>query len=325
MRRRDLIAMLGGAMAAGPALAASAGAAAAHIGLVSGGDERGAANFVAALRDGLAAEGYREPDTLILDRRYADYSLERVPALVAELEQRRVELIVTHAAATPIVVKLERTVPVVYEFSADPVATGIAQDLAHPLFGATGITLMRAELNGKRLELLHEIAPRLQRVAVIANPLHAGEEREQADLEAEAKQLGIHISFFATPDRAALDRALEAIGADPPEALVAFSEGFVVENRETIINFAMTRQLPVVSGWAVMAKSGALFTYGPRLVESYRRTAYFAARILRGAKPAELPIEQPAVLDLVINLKTAKALGLAVPQSVLARADEVIE
>jgi putative ABC transport system substrate-binding protein len=163
MRRRKLLWLISSALVVLPA--ATARATPARVGFVSGGDENGAADFVAALRDGLAAEGYREPDTLVLDRRYANYSLERVPALVAELEQRRVELIVTHAAATPIVVKGERTIPVVYEFSADPVATGIAEDLAHPLLGATGITLMRAELNGKRLELLHEIAPDLHRVA----------------------------------------------------------------------------------------------------------------------------------------------------------------
>ncbi len=329
MKRRQILALLGGAaaMASSSAMrtAAAQGARPAHIGFISGGDERGARDFVAALRDGLAAEGYREPDTLSLDLLYADYALERIPALVAELERRRVELIVTHAAATPIVVKGERTVPVVYEFSADPVATGIAADLAHPLFNATGITLMKAELNGKRLELLHEIAADVHRVAVIANPLHAGEERERADLEATAEQLGIHIAFFATPNRAELDRALVAIGADPPQAIVAFSEGFVVENRDTIINFAMSRRLPVVSGWAVMTKSGALFTYGPRLVESYRRAANFAGRILKGAKPAELPVEQPTRFELVINMKTAKALGLAVPPSLLLRADEVIE
>jgi len=178
MKRRDLLAVLGGAVVA-PRFSVAESAAPVRVGFVSGGDEKGAANFVAALRDGLAAEGYHEPDTLSLECLYADYSLEHVPALVAELERRRVALIVTHAAATPIVVKGYRTVPVVYEFSADPVATGIAADLAHPFFNATGITLMKAELNSKRLEFLHEFAPEVRRVAVITNPLHAGEEREQ--------------------------------------------------------------------------------------------------------------------------------------------------
>ena len=326
MRRRDLMTMLAGAALARPLAAlAQQGPGPARIGFVSGGDEKGAADLVAAFRDGLAAEGFREPDTLMLDRLYADYTLGRVPELVAELENRGAELIVTHAAATPIVVRAERRTPVVYEFSADPVATGIAEDLAHPLFNATGITLMRAEINPKRLELLHEIAPGLTRIAVIANPLHAGEERERAELEVGAERLGLHLSFFATPNRPALDRALDAIRADLPQALMPLSEGFVVENRDAIIGFAMEHRLPVVSGWAVMATSGALLTYGPRLAESYRRIAYFAARILKGSKPAELPIEQPTVLDLVVNLKTAKALGITIPPSILARADEVIE
>jgi putative ABC transport system substrate-binding protein len=206
MRRRDLLAAIGGAMVALRASAAES-VEAVRVGFVSGGDDKGAAAFVAALRDGLATEGYHEPGTLHLECLYADYSLDRVPGLVAELERRRAELIVTHAAATPIVVKGYRTVPVVYEFSADPVATGIAADLAHPFFNATGITLMKAELNSKRLGFLHEFAPEAHRVAVITNPLHAGEEREREDLSAQAEQLGIHISFFPTPNRAELDRA----------------------------------------------------------------------------------------------------------------------
>jgi len=324
MLRREVIAFISGAMVA-RRFSAPKSAAPVRVGFVSGGDEKGATAFVAALRDGLAAEGYHEPDTLSLECLYADYSLERVPALVAELERRHVELIVTHAAATSIVVKGYRTVPVVYEFSADPVATGIATDLAHPLFNATGVTLMKAELNTKRLEFLHEFAPEVHRVAVITNPLHAGEEREREDLGAQAEQLGIHVAFFSTPNRAELDRALDAIAAAPPQALIAFSEGFVVENRETIISFAMKHRLPLVSGWAVMAKSGALLTYGPRLVESYRRTAYFVGRILKGTKPGDLPIEQPTRFELVVNRKTADALGLTIPPLILARVDEVIE
>jgi putative ABC transport system substrate-binding protein len=324
MKRRDLLVVLGGAMVALRASAVES-AEPARVGFLSGADEKGAADFVAALRDGLAAEGYHEAGTLNLERLCANYSLERVPELVAELERRRVALIVTHAAATPIVVKGYRAVPVVYEFSADPVATGIATDLAHPLFNATGVTLMKAELNSKRLEFLHEIDPAIHRVAVIANPLHPGEERERADLGAQAEQLGIRLSFFSTPNRAELDRALDAIAAGPAQALIAFSEGFVVENRDTIINFAMRQRLPLISGWAVMAKSGALLTYGPHLVESYRRTAYFVGRILKGTKPGDLPIEQPTRFELVVNLKTANALGLTMPPSILARVDEVIE
>jgi putative ABC transport system substrate-binding protein len=324
MRRRDLLTVLGGAIATLSTVAVWA-AAQIRIGFVSGGDGKGAEDFVAALRDGLAAAGYREPDTLSLDVSYADYTLERIPALVAELERRRVALIVTHAAATPLVVKGEHTVPVVYEFSADPVATGIATDLAHPLFNATGVTLMKAELNSKRIELLHEITPTVYRVAVIANPLHAGEASERADLEAKAKQLNIELTFFATPDRAELDRALAAMSADLPQAIIAFSDGFVVENRSAIIDFSMSRRLPLVSGWAVMAKSGALCTYGPLLRDAYRRTAYFVDRILKGEKPADLPIERPTTFDLVINLKTAKALSVTIPPTLLATADEVIE
>jgi putative ABC transport system substrate-binding protein len=234
-------------------------------------------------------------------------------------------LIVTHAAATPIIVKGVRHVPVVYEFSADPVASGIAEDLAHPLFNATGITLMRAELNRKRLEFLHQIMPQARRVAIIANPLHPGEPLERTEVAAEAAKLDIAVPYFATPNRPALDHALAAIASDPPQAILALSEGFVVENRESIIGFAMQHRLPVVSGWAIMAQSGALFTYGPRLVESYRRTAYFAGRILGGAHPEELPIEQPTVFELVVNLKTAKTLGLGIPGELLAHADDAVE
>jgi putative ABC transport system substrate-binding protein len=182
-----------------------------------------------------------------------------------------------------------------------------------------------AELNSKRIELLHEIVPGLHRIAVIANPLHPGVEFERRDSEAKAQQLGIKVSFFPTPNRAELDRAVNAIAANLPQAMLIFSEGFVVENREYILNFAMSRNIPVVSGWAVMAESGALCTYGPRLVESYRRVAYLVDRILQGKTPAELPIEQPTVLELVVNLKSAKILGLTIPPAVLVRADRVIE
>jgi putative tryptophan/tyrosine transport system substrate-binding protein len=323
MRRREFITLFGGAAAAWPLTARAAGPA--HIGFVSSLNPSAASDFLDALRDGLAAHGYSEPGTLKISPVFADNVLERVPALVEELERRRVNVIVTHAAATTSVVKGYRTIPAVYEFSADPVTLGIAVDLAHPLFNATGVTLMLAELNSKRLEVLREIEPNIRRIAVIANPLHPGSEFERKDSETKARQLGMEISFFPTPNREELDRALGAIEASPLQAMLLFSDAFVVEHRKQIIDFAMRRGMPIISGWAVIADSGALCTYGPRLVESYRRVAYFVDRILKGAKPSELPIEQPTVLEFVVNLRSAKALGITIPPAVLARADRVIE
>jgi ABC-type uncharacterized transport system substrate-binding protein len=326
MRRREFIEFVCGAVTALPTnLRAAQAAGSAHIGFVSGLDQSAAAGFLNALREGLAARGYTEPATLKIDERFADYNPDRIPSLVQELEQQRVGIIVTHAAATLPVVTGQHHVPVVYELSADPPSLGLAADLAHPLHNATGVSLMLIEMNGKRLELLHEIAPQITRVAVIANPLHGGMQLERADFESKGKQLGIAVSFFATPNRGELDKALNKLTDESPQALVAFSDAFIVDNKNYIINFAMSRRLPVISGWAVMAENGALCTYGPRLVESYRRTAYFVDRILKGSTPAELPIERPSIFELVVNLNSAKTLGVTVPSSVLVRADRVIE
>lgn len=325
MRRRDLLAYAAVCVSSPAARFATAASVPPHVGLVSGADSPAAADFVKALRDGLATLGYIEPRGLKLDLLYANYKLEGVPALVAELERSNVDVIVTHAAATSIVVKAKRRSPVVYEFSADPVSLGIAQDLSHPLENATGVSLMAVELNTKRLDLLRQIAPDVRRLAVLANPLHPGADKERGYSELAAQQLGFETSFHPTPNRTELDGALASLYAQKPQALLVLSDGFVVENRSLIVNFAMSLRLPVVSGWAVMADSGALCTYGPRLVESYRRTAYFVDRILKGAKATDLPIEQPSVFELVINLNSAKTLGISVPQSVLVRADRVIE
>ena len=325
-RRREFIGFFGGAATALPInLRAARALGTARIGFISGLDQSAAGDFLNALRDGLAARGYTEPSTLQLETRYADYKPDQIPFLVQELEQLQVDVIVTHAAATLPVATGQHRVPVVYELSADPPSLGLAADLAHPLHNATGVSLMLVEMNGKRLELLHEIDPQITRVAVIANPLHSGMQLERTDFEAKGKELGIAVSFFSTPNRAELDHALNRLASETPQALIAFSDAFIVDNKNYIINFAMSRRLPVISGWAVMAENGALCTYGPRLVELYRRTAYFVDRIFKGSKPAELPIERPTVFELVVNLNSAKTLGIVVPSSVLVRADRVIE
>jgi putative ABC transport system substrate-binding protein len=167
------------------------------------------------------------------------------------------------------------------QFVGCGVTLGYATDLAHPLYNATG---MMAELNSKRLELLHEILPGIKRIAALANPLHSGMQLERTHSEAEGRKQGIEVLFFPTSNRNALTRAFAAISSSAPQAILVFSDAFMVQNRDDITDFAMRQRIPVISGWAVMADGGALFTYGPRLVESYRRVAYFADRILKGAK-----------------------------------------
>jgi putative ABC transport system substrate-binding protein len=213
----------------------------------------------------------------------------------------------------------------VYVFSADPVLAGIADTLARPGRNMTGISVMSVELNGKRIELLREMMPRLDRIAILASPTHAGEELERNNSVEMAQRLGIKVQYFPTPTPADLHRALDSMPADPPQAIVVFPDPVTFSNRKQIVAFAGGLRIPVVSGWADYADAGALCTYGPKLAESYKRLAYYVDRILKGEKPAELPIERPTVFELVINLKTAKSLGLDVPPTVLGRADRVIE
>jgi putative ABC transport system substrate-binding protein len=189
----------------------------------------------------------------------------------------------------------------------------------------TGVTLMAVEFNGKRLELLQEIVPELRRVAIVGNPEHPGSHLERAFSEETARRLGLTIEYLPTRTHDELTSVLSAISAHPPQAISLLADGFAIQNRQIIIDFAMRHRAPVISGWPIFARSGAVCTYGPRLTESYRRLAYYIDRILKGAKPADLPIERPTKFEFVINLKTAKALGLTIPQSLLVRADEVIE
>jgi putative ABC transport system substrate-binding protein len=281
--------------------------------------------FLAAFRSALADLGYVEGRNLAIEYRYGDDAVERVPELAADLVRIPVDIIVAQGAAVSVISNLGLPVPVVYVFSGDPISAGFADSLARPRRNMTGLTFMAAELNGKRLELLRDMIPDLRRVAIVANPEHPGEHLELAYSEEAARRLGLTIAYFPTRNREELASAFAAMAASPPQAISLFADGFAIENRQSIIDFATRHGAAVISGWPVFAKSGALCTYGPRLVDSYRRLAYYVDRILKGAKPVDLPIEQPTKFELVINSKAAKALGLEVPPTLIARADEVIE
>src|SRR5262245_4426079 len=283
------------------------------------------APFVEAFRASLSDLGYVEGRNLAMEFRYGDDVVERVPALAAGLVQFPVDLIVAQGAAVSVLSKLNLPIPIVYVTSGDPVIAGFAETLAKPRGNMTGLTFMVADFSGKRLELLREIIPVLRRVAVVGNPEHPGEHLERRYSVEAGERLGLTLDYFPTRTQDELRVAFAAMTEKPPQAISLFGDGFAIQNRQQIIDFGMSHGAPVISGWPVFAQSGAICTYGPRLTDSYRRLAHYVDRILKGAKPAELPIEQPTTFQLVFNLKTAKALGITIPPTLLARADDVID
>jgi len=296
----------------------------ARIGWLTAQRAESLAFYLEALRGGLADRGYELGRNLVIEYRYGNDSIERVPELAAELVRLPVDLIVVQGAAV-VVSKLGLPVPIVYTLSGDPVSAGLADSLARPRGNMTGMSFMAVELNAKRLELLRDINPDLRRVALVANPQHPGEHLERANAQEAAQHLGLELDYFPTRSKDELASAMRTMIARPPQAVSLFADGFAIQHRQTIIDAAMSCHAPVISGWSVFARSGAICSYGPRLEASYRRLAYFVDRVLKGTKPADLPIEQPTEFEFVVNLRTAKALSLTIPPRLLASADEVIE
>lgn len=294
-----------------------------RIGWVTAQTAASLAPYVEAFRQGLSERGYSEGRNLAIEYRYGEGIDGRVPQLVHELVRLPVDLIVAQGTAAFELPPLD--LPVVFVISADPVSSGFADSLAKPRGNKSGLTLMAVELNGKRLDLLKDIIPKLRRVAVIGNPEHPGAHLERGFSEETGRQLGLTIDYFPTESRDKLTAALMAMADDPPQAVSILADGFAIQNRQTIIDFAMSKHMPAISGWPIFAQSGALFTYGPKVADSYRRLAYYVDRVFKGARPADLPIEQPTTFEFVINMRTAKALDITISPSLLMRADRVIE
>jgi putative ABC transport system substrate-binding protein len=326
VKRREFVAFIGSSLVSSPVKARAQGATReVRVGWLTAQREASLTPFLAALRSALADFGYSEGRNLFMEYRFGDDQIDRVPALAAELVQHRVNLILVQGAAVPIAAELKLPVPLIYVFSGDPVSAGFAESLSRPRGNMTGLTFMAAEFNGKRLELLRDTIANLRKVAILANPSHPGEHLERDYTQKYGKQLGISTDYYATRTREELENAFEGMKKSPPQAISLFADGFAIQYRQSIIDFGLSLRIPVVSGWPVFARSGALFTYGPHLTSSYQRLAYYVDRVVRGARPADLPIEQPTKFELVVNLKTARTLGLEVPQALLATADELIE
>jgi putative ABC transport system substrate-binding protein len=322
--RRRLLAGLGGALTAAAFPAFGQQATRRRIAWVSVASRTAGNAFLQPFLDGMAAFGYVPGKNLELDERWGDNSLEVLERVALEAAKLKPALYVSQGVALRVARTLPGTTPVVFGYSGDPLEAGVAESLARPGGRFTGITFLSYALVGKRVELLHEVAPKAKRLAVLSNTGHPGDAKELAETRKAAAGLGLEVSHYPATNPAELERGLAAIAAARAEALIVHPDVLMVQQRMAIGSFTIERRIPAISGWATIAEAGSLLTYGPNLRESHRRLAYFVDRILRGAKPGDIPIELPSTVEFVVNLKTAKALGITVPPALLLRADRVI-
>jgi putative ABC transport system substrate-binding protein len=325
MRRRQFIKLLGGAAAASPLAAhAQQGGRKYVIGRFSAGSAAEPTNndFTEALRE----LGWVEGENVIFERRYAENQLERLPELAADLVGLKVDLIAAGGTLAPLTAKrATSTIPIVMTVAGDPVGSGLVDSLARPGGNVTGMSLMAPELGGKRLELLKELLPRLARVAVLWNAANPYSTRVFKQVQAASGTLRIEVQSLELRGPDDFNGAFETVRRQHPDALMTIEDPLTFNHRNRIAEFAVGQQLPSLSGLSEFAAAGGLMSYGANQADLYRRAAGYVDKILKGAKPADLPVQQPIKFELVINLKTAKALGITIPPPLLARANEVIE
>jgi putative tryptophan/tyrosine transport system substrate-binding protein len=327
MRLIGLVVVLTVGLLAAPFAAEAQPAGKAHrIGFLGNSTAALEANLVGPFREGLRELGYVEGQNIAIEYRWAEGKYERFPSLIAELLAQRVEVIVTAGTpATQAVKKATTSVPLVMVGVGDPVASGIVVSLKRPGGNITGVTSIGDETQGKRLELLREILPTASSIAVLSNPENQSNGPVLNELRAAAKILGMKVQVFDVKTAGDLEEAFKAIVRARPGALQVMGDRLFLHNRQRIVDFATKQHLPAVAVHPELVEAGGLFSFGPSYPGMHRRAAYFVDRILKGIKPADLPVERPTKFEFVINLKTAKALGLTIPQSLLLRADQVIE
>jgi putative ABC transport system substrate-binding protein len=289
-------------------------------------DQAGAKSPVfAAFRAGMAALGYLEGKNLMLDTWWGDGSAQRLVAQRDEMLRSQPDVIVAQGGvALGPMLDASVTRPLVFSMSGDPVLAKIVAAYGQPGGNRTGITLFAAELTGKRMALLKEIVPALRSIAVVGNPTHPGAPREIEAARVAAAKLGLTQTYFPSQTQAELDGILADIARRRFDAILVMSDGFALNQAQRIAEFSLRERIPVVAGWATFAQRGNLMAYGPEFEDVHRRLASYVDRIRKGAKPGDLPIEQPTKFELVINMKTAKALGITVSQALLLQADQVI-
>ena len=325
--RREFLTLLGGAAAAWPLAARAQQPTMPVIGFLYHQSADPFAHRLRAFRQGLKETGYVEGENVAVEYRWAENQIDRLPELAAELVRRRVTVIAAPSTAATLAVKAATTtIPIVFAAAEDPVRFGLVASLSRPGGNLTGINFFSAELVAKRLELLRELVPRAARVAVLIDPsIVASSERAQKEVEAAARALGLQIQVLNATNSREIDAAFAALVRERADALFVSPGGLFNGRRVQLGTMAARHTVPMTSATREIAEAGGLMSYGPNLADAWRVVGVYAGRILKGAKPTELPVEQVSKFELIINAQTARMLGLTVPPSLIARADEVIE
>jgi putative tryptophan/tyrosine transport system substrate-binding protein len=327
MRRRDVLSLLGGAAVSWPRRARAQQAAMPVVGWLSTRAPDEGAYLAAAFRQGLKEAGYVEGQNVLLEFRWGEGHYERLPAYAAELVRRAVTVIVTTGGdpAAQAAKAATAAIPIVFVSGSDPVKVGLVASLNRPGGNITGIHMLLLGLGAKRLGLLHELMPRINLIGVLVNPNFADAQTQLRDVEGAAQSLGVKLLVQKAGTKLEIDAAFDDLARQKIGAVLVISDPFFTVQRVQIASLAARHAMPAVFELREYAAAGGLISYGPDLANGYRQGGVYAGKILKGAKPAELPVEQPTKFEFVINLKTARMLGLTVPPTLLATADEVIE
>jgi putative ABC transport system substrate-binding protein len=327
VRRRDLIRLLGGAAAVWPLTARAQQAALPVVGFLSSASAALFAERVRGFREGLSEAGYVEGRNVIIDYRWADGQIDRLPMLAADLVRRNVGVIATSGgtSAAEAARGATKTIPVVFQVGTDPVAQGLVASLSRPGGNLTGVTTLTLELTPKTLELLHDVVPAATVVAALVNPTDPVGERVSRELVAAARALGLEIHVLRTSDERDFRAVFESLAKLHVGGLVIGGDPYFTSQIGQLATLTIRHAVPAIYPFPEFVAAGGLISYGGSIKEAHRQVGVYVGRILRGEKPAALPVVQPTKFELGINLRTAKALGLTIPPMWLARADEVIE
>lgn len=324
MRRRDFIKVAGSAVA-WPLVARAQQPAMPVVGFLSS-LSQAQSQLMAAWRRGLSETGYEEGKNVTIEYRFAEGRYDRLPAFAAEFVRRPVDLIVALAPPAALAAKVATTtIPIVFVVGLDPIAAGLVASFNRPGGNATGITLITGPLAQKRLEILRELVPKATKIAMLVNPISPDAPPEIRDVQAAAQANGLTIQLQSASTVSELDAAFRALSDLRPDALLVGSDPFFNARSKELAALTARLAIPAIFPFREATDAGSLISYGTSIPDAYRQAGIFAARVLKGEKPAELPVQQPTKFELVINLKSAKVLGLTVPPSLLSRADEVIE